>query len=64
MAGGKAKPYPESYRKESVRRSEPKIIKVMLGCLVFLGGVTIAAELSESHAKLLKESGIPLYEGA
>lgn len=36
----------------------------MLVCLCFLGGVTVAAELSDAHAMLLKESGIPLYKGA
>ncbi len=41
-----------------------KMITTMLGCLFFLSGVTIAAELSDSHARLLKESGIPLYKGA
>ena len=40
-----------------------KMITTMLGCLFFLGGVTIAAELSDSHTMLLKESGIPLYKG-
>ena len=39
-----------------------KMIIAMLGCMVFLGGVAVAQELSESHAKLLKESGIPLYK--
>ena len=41
-----------------------KMITTMLSCLFFLGGVTIAAELSDSHTMLLKESGIPLYKGA
>ena len=41
-----------------------KMITTMLGCLFILGGVTIAAELSDSHTMLLKESGIPLYKGA
>ena len=41
-----------------------KMITTMLCCLFFLGGVTIAAELSDSHTMLLKESGIPLYKGA
>ena len=36
----------------------------MLGCMFLLGGVAVAAELSASHGKLLKESGIPLYKGA
>ncbi len=40
-----------------------KMITTMLGCLFILGGVTIAAELSDSHTMLLKESGIPLYKG-
>jgi hypothetical protein len=30
--------------------------------MFFLGGVAVAAELSDSHAKLLKESGIPVYK--
>ena len=41
-----------------------KMISIMLVCMFFLGGVAFAAELSDSHAKLLKESGIPLYKGA
>ena len=41
-----------------------KMIITMLGCIFFLGGVAVAAELSDSHTKLLKESGIPLYEDA
>ena len=40
-----------------------KMIITMLGCMFFLGGVAVAAELSDSHTKLLKESGIPLYKG-
>ena len=40
-----------------------KMIITMLGCMFFIGGVAVAAELSDSHAKLLKESGIPLYKG-
>jgi len=40
-----------------------KIITIMLGCMCILGGVAVAAELSDSHTKLLKESGIPLYKG-
>ena len=39
-----------------------KSITTMLGCMFVLGGVAVAAELSDSHAKLLKESGIPLYK--
>jgi len=38
-----------------------QLITTMLACMFFLGGVAVAAELSDSHAKLLKESGIPLY---
>ena len=41
-----------------------KMITTMLVSLYLLGGVTIAAELSEAHTMLLKESGIPLYKGA
>ncbi len=40
-----------------------KMITTMLGCMLFLGGVAVAAELSDSHTKLLKESEIPLYKG-
>ena len=40
-----------------------KMIVTMLGCIFILGGITIAAELSDNHTKLLKESGIPLYKG-
>ena len=40
-----------------------KMIITMLGCMFLLGGLAVAAELSESHTKLLKESGIPLYKG-
>ncbi len=40
-----------------------KVIITMLGCMFFLGGLAVAAELSDSHTKLLKESGIPLYKG-
>lgn len=31
--------------------------------MFFLGGVAVVAELSDSHSKLLKESGTPLYKG-
>ena len=41
-----------------------KMMITMLSCIFFLGGVAVAAELSDSHARLLKESGIPLYKGA
>ena len=41
-----------------------RLITIMLGCMCFLGGVAVAAELSDSHAGLLKKSGIPLYKGA
>ena len=41
-----------------------KMIITMLGCMCFLAGVAFAAELSDSHTKLLKESGIMLYKGA
>ena len=41
-----------------------KVITTILVSLYILGGVTIAAELSDAHTMLLKESGIPLYEGA
>ena len=41
-----------------------KIMITMLGCLFLLSGVAVAAELSDSHTKLLNESGIPLYRGA
>jgi hypothetical protein len=40
-----------------------KLILILLGGIFLLSGVVIAAELSDSHAKLLKESGIPLYKG-
>jgi hypothetical protein len=36
-----------------------KLITILLGC-IFLGGKAVAAELSDSHTKLLKESDIPL----
>ena len=39
-----------------------KLITIILGGMFFLGGVVVAAELSDSHAKLLKESGITLYK--
>ena len=39
-----------------------KMLITMLGCMFLLGGVAVAAELSDSHTKLLKESGIPLYK--
>ena len=39
-----------------------KLITTMIGCIAFLGGVAVAAGLSDRHAKLLKESGIPLYK--
>ncbi len=41
-----------------------KMVTTLLVCLYFSSGVTVAAELSDTHAMLLKESGIPLYEGA
>jgi len=41
-----------------------KMMIIMLSGMFFLGGVAVAAELSDSHARLLKESGIPLYKGA
>ncbi|PLX73001.1 MAG: hypothetical protein C0614_13190 [Desulfuromonas sp.] len=39
-----------------------KLMTTMLCCMFFLGGVAGAAELSDSHTRLLKESGIPLYK--
>jgi len=39
-----------------------KLITTMLGCMFLLSGVAVAAELLDSHAKLLKESGIPLHK--
>ena len=39
-----------------------KLITTMLAFMFFLGGIAVAAELSDSHSKLLKESGIPLYK--
>ena len=38
------------------------MIITALGFMWLLGGVAVAAELSASHTKLLKELGIPLYE--
>lgn len=39
-----------------------KLIITMLGCMFCLVGAAVAAELSDSDTKLLKESGIPLYK--
>ena len=41
-----------------------KITTIIFGCMFFFSGIAVAAELSDSHTKLLKESGIPLYKGA
>ena len=39
-----------------------KLITIVACFLLFISGIAIAAELTDSEAKLLKESGIPLYK--